>query len=370
MPANVTVYKVFIASPGGLSEERTAFRNLIESYNRSEALPRGIMFQAVGWEDTLATSGRPQALINEDLRQCDYFVMMLWDRWGSKPATSGKYTSGTEEEFHVACQCKSGPSAPMGDMVLLFKDCDPKQLADPGEQLKQVLAFKVRIEVEKQFLFSVFRQTREFEESLRAQFAKWVRDHEKNILPSTREIVELAKPQVSVAPLTPETIPAQHEAAPKSAFWNQRGVDSYVLGDFESSLVFFREAAKSREATEAEGARALLNSGIALGALNRSEEALAVYDEVERRFGNAAELALREQVARALVNRGVTVRGLGRTEEATTILQNLLAAYRPEESPMIATIIERGANLLREWSQESKNQIRGKAKSPKRRRAK
>ncbi|MGH7801305.1 MAG: SIR2 family protein [Thermodesulfobacteriota bacterium] len=50
-------------------------------------------------------------------------------------------------------------------------------------------------------------------------------------------------------------------------------------------------------------ARALFNKGITLGVLNRSEEGIAVYDEVVKRFGEATEPALREQVARALFNK-------------------------------------------------------------------
>src|SRR5690242_13670148 len=40
-------------------------------------------------------------------------------------------------------------------------------------------------------------------------------------------------------------------------------------------------------------ARALSNKGVTLGELGRSEEAIAVYDELERRFGGATEPALR-----------------------------------------------------------------------------
>ena len=52
-------------------------------------------------------------------------------------------------------------------------------------------------------------------------------------------------------------------------------------------------------------ATALVNKGITLGTLNRSEEAIAVYDDVVKRFGEATEPALRELVAKALVNKGV-----------------------------------------------------------------
>ena len=49
--------------------------------------------------------------------------------------------------------------------------------------------------------------------------------------------------------------------------------------------------------------------------MERSEEAIAVYDEVLARFGDATEPALREQVAKALVNKGVTLGALERSED-------------------------------------------------------
>jgi hypothetical protein len=44
--------------------------------------------------------GRPQSLINEDLKDCDYFVLILWDRWGS-PSGDERYTSATSEEYSI-----------------------------------------------------------------------------------------------------------------------------------------------------------------------------------------------------------------------------------------------------------------------------
>jgi hypothetical protein len=53
-------------------------------------------------------------------------------------------------------------------------------------------------------------------------------------------------------------------------------------------------------------ANALVNKGVTLGALDRSEDEIAVYDDVLARVGTATELPLRERVANALVNKGVT----------------------------------------------------------------
>ena len=51
-------------------------------------------------------------------------------------------------------------------------------------------------------------------------------------------------------------------------------------------------------------AKALLNKGFALGQMQQPEAAIAVYDELVRRFGQANEMAILEQVAKALTNKG------------------------------------------------------------------
>ena len=120
MPSKLTCLRVFIASPGGLAEERKAFRDEIQEYNDAEAIPRGVLFQALGWEDTLGGVGRPQTIINEDVRRADYFVLVLWNRWGSPPDTSSQqFTSGTEEEYHVALECYEKQQ--MRQLVMMFK---------------------------------------------------------------------------------------------------------------------------------------------------------------------------------------------------------------------------------------------------------
>ena len=50
-------------------------------------------------------------------------------------------------------------------------------------------------------------------------------------------------------------------------------------------------------------AKALLNKGVRLSALGRSEDAIAAYDDLLARFGAATELPLRELVAKALVDK-------------------------------------------------------------------
>jgi hypothetical protein len=71
-----------------------------------------------------------------------------------------------------------------------------------------------------------------------------------------------------------------------------------------------RPAPRSEPALRELGAWALVNKGVTLGAWNRSEDEIKVYDEVVRRFGEASEPAVLEQVARALINKSVALEAL------------------------------------------------------------
>jgi tetratricopeptide (TPR) repeat protein len=174
----LTCFRVFIASPGGLAEERKAFRDEIQAFNDADAIARGILFQPVGWEDTLGGIGRPQTLINEDVRRADYFVLLLWDRWGSPPeTTASRFTSGTEEESHVAMECYTERKT-MRRIVIMFKSVDPQQLSDAGPQLQKVLEFRKDIEQRKTHLFHSFDTTESFRRLIHKHLAAWLRDEE------------------------------------------------------------------------------------------------------------------------------------------------------------------------------------------------
>jgi hypothetical protein len=151
MSRSLKEYRVFCGSPGGLQRERKAFKEIIDIYNRQDAGYRGVHFVPVGWEDTLPGAGRPQAKINEEIRTCDYFLLMFWNRWGTAPDDPKitKYTSGTEEEYYVALECYENPAHDLSEIVLLFKGVARAQMADPGPELSQVIKFRTKVESEE-----------------------------------------------------------------------------------------------------------------------------------------------------------------------------------------------------------------------------
>jgi Tetratricopeptide repeat. len=158
------VIRVFIASPSDLNAERKNFNGAIRRVNRIKANAKGIQLEAVGWEDTLPGKGRPQEKINEDVRRSHLVVMLLWKRWGSP---TGKYSSGFEEEYEVACEDNK-------ETFLYFRDITDDMLADPGEQLKKVLKFRNKVESERKFLFRRYEDENTWEDQFIFDLCRWL----------------------------------------------------------------------------------------------------------------------------------------------------------------------------------------------------
>ena len=133
--AEKTEHKVFIASPNDLAEERRVFRDfIVDDLTPGFGDGFGCEFVPLGWEDTLASSGRrAQSTINLEIGSCDVFVLVLNRRWG-QPATDSEFSSYTEEEFHFASSLFAEHKKP--EIFVFFKTVDRESLADPGPQLE------------------------------------------------------------------------------------------------------------------------------------------------------------------------------------------------------------------------------------------
>ena len=112
-----------------MKRERLFGQSFVSSV-RSREWIEVLLFSPVGWEDTLGGHYRPQSKINEELVECDYFVLVLWDRWGSPTDIDGQYSSGCDEEFNLALECLT-ENRPMKEVIVpkrcirngLFADC-------------------------------------------------------------------------------------------------------------------------------------------------------------------------------------------------------------------------------------------------------
>lgn len=171
--------RIFIASPSGLEKERESFKELINDYNDTEAKQRGIIFTAIGWEDTIRGVMRPQSIINKELKECDYMIILLHNRWGKPPSyNDSKYSSGTEEEFYIALEAYNNKKLPMRDIVLIFKAVNRQQINDPGEQLKKVLKFRQERQKKNDMFYDTFDTVEQFIKVLRKLLSSWLRENE------------------------------------------------------------------------------------------------------------------------------------------------------------------------------------------------
>lgn len=151
MTADVSEFRVFIASPGDLEEERAELRTLERTLNVNFA-SAGIRVRFVGWEEIPPGYGRPQAQINPLVDECDIFIGMLRRRWGT---ATGEHESGFEEEFERAIARRKSTGA-QPEIALYFASLSEGELDDAGPDLRKVLRFKKRIEREHIALYATF----------------------------------------------------------------------------------------------------------------------------------------------------------------------------------------------------------------------
>lgn len=99
MPFEAKVYRVLIASPGDVGEERNVIPDVINEWNAVSAHRAKSILMPVKWETHTypAMGDRPQAIINEQIvKDCDLLVGIFWTRIGTQTGVS---VSGTAEEI-------------------------------------------------------------------------------------------------------------------------------------------------------------------------------------------------------------------------------------------------------------------------------
>jgi tetratricopeptide (TPR) repeat protein len=84
---------------------------------------------------------------------------------------------------------------------------------------------------------------------------------------------------------------------------------------------------------QAQAAMAMVNKAVAIGQMGDSAAAIALYDEVIARFGDAPEPGLREQVARALVNKAYTLGQMGDRAVEIALYDEVIARFGDAPEP-------------------------------------
>jgi HEAT repeat protein len=138
--------RVFLSSPGDVSEERDLTRAIIKDLQYDPFLRGNVAFEVVSWDDPssrtpLLANLTPHQAIERGLprpSECDFVVVILWGRFGTPLADSvrksngERYLSGTEWEFEDAISAKKPP------VILIYRRMEKVLLDadDPELQLK------------------------------------------------------------------------------------------------------------------------------------------------------------------------------------------------------------------------------------------
>lgn len=99
MPYQATIYRVLIASPSDVPDERRAIPEAIYAWNDLHSVDMAVALLPVKWEThaTPEMGDRPQAIINKQIvQECDVLVGVFWTKLGTP---TGKAESGTVEEI-------------------------------------------------------------------------------------------------------------------------------------------------------------------------------------------------------------------------------------------------------------------------------
>ena len=120
------VYRIFLASPGDVRDERELARAVIEQIRAERAFRGRFDLACIAWDQSGAEVAMeagltPQEAIKRGLpkpSQCDLVIVILWSRIGTPlPADYTKpdgtaYLSGTEWEYHDAITARQGFGKP------------------------------------------------------------------------------------------------------------------------------------------------------------------------------------------------------------------------------------------------------------------
>jgi hypothetical protein len=106
MPFDAKIFRVLVASPGDVGEERNIIPEIINEWNAINSHQSKVSLMPVKWEthSSPLLGNRPQGIINEQIvKECDLLVGVFWTRIGTN---TGAAISGTAEEIEQFVKMK------------------------------------------------------------------------------------------------------------------------------------------------------------------------------------------------------------------------------------------------------------------------
>lgn len=164
MPETITLYRVFLATPSDIIEERGAIEDVLREWNLQHGQAKRVRVELVSWHTHAfpATGDRPQGIINKQaLDLSDIIVGIFWLKFGSP---TGKAESGTEEEIQRGIRQKKHV------MVYFSKRSPIRAKRSISDESQRIQKFKKKLG--EKALYWEYSDLQKFSRDFRNHFAQ------------------------------------------------------------------------------------------------------------------------------------------------------------------------------------------------------
>lgn len=174
--AKIDKIRVFLASPGDVTKERTYVARVIAEVNRDIALKYDMVLELISSERASPGFGKDgQAILNEkiakNMKSYELFIGIMWSRIGTP---TPRAISGTVEEFRRAERAFNKYGKP--DIWFYFRNAPiPGTTQEELDQKGKVL--KLKEELRRKSLLREYRTLTEFREKLREHLIDFLISH-------------------------------------------------------------------------------------------------------------------------------------------------------------------------------------------------
>jgi len=184
MPKTSITYRIFIAAPSDIIEEKDIIWQVAEELNNSP-LVKNIKLEVIDWKSFIHPDigDDGQDVINTQINdEYDIFLGLFWSRFGSP---TKRDTSGTKEEFERAYARHSEDKESV-HILMYFKKA-PISIDDiDPEQISHIKKFQEDIS-KRGVLFGTFSQSVEFEGIIRSHLSKLISEISNKIEHNTKD---------------------------------------------------------------------------------------------------------------------------------------------------------------------------------------
>lgn len=293
--ADVLPLRIFLASPGDLTDEREVVQACVDEYRARRSGQSKVAYEVVGWERVRGTARRPQEAINELISESHFLIALFKGSWGSEPGSPWGYTSGTEEELFTGLLELGRAEQPMRDVWVAFLDhpAPAKQIVNLREQMSR----------RHSIMYESIADIRDLKEKLTERLEAW-------------EAAEGSKVARHI-----DLLPSSGRDVLRAANLRIRGEKLVELGQAEPGRAALKEAAALGGPLEQLAyARFLARHGDLDGAYASTQQAIDYFAAgTGYLFSPLAAEAFAAQ-AGVLRRQGRDVDAIGRLEQALTLL--------------------------------------------------